>query len=72
MNNDAINMAISQLREFDKTLGYLRTYQKNEIALNVMLMDLVELCEYDNMEVPQHIADQVNKFKQSIKPETDD
>ena len=66
MKDQAIKMAIAQLREFDKTM---QRFKKNEISINVMLLDLVEICEYQKVNVPEHIVKHINKFKNQLKNE---
>lgn len=68
MKDQAIKMAISQLREFDKTI---QRFKKNEMSINVMLLDLVEICEYQKVDVPEHIVKHINKFKNQLKDEKD-
>lgn len=68
MKDQAIKMAISQLREFDKTI---QRFKKNEMSINVMLLDLVEICEYQKVDVPEHIVEHINKFKNQLKDEKD-
>jgi hypothetical protein len=64
MKDVAIKMAIAQLREYDKTI---QRFKKNETSINVMLLDLVEICEYQKVNVPEHIVNHVNKFKNQLK-----
>jgi hypothetical protein len=64
MKDVAIKMAIAQLREYDKTI---QRFKKNEASINVMLLDLVEICEYQKVNVPEHIVNHVNKFKNQLK-----
>jgi len=64
MKDQTIKMAIAQLREFDKTI---QRFKKNEVSINVMLLDLVEICEYQKVDVPEHIVNHVNKFKNQLK-----
>lgn len=64
MKDQAIKMAIAQLREFDKTM---QRFKKNEIHINVMLLDLVEICEYQKVDVPEHIVNHINKFKNQLE-----
>jgi len=68
MKDQAIKMAISQLREFDETI---QRFKKNEVSINVMLLDLVEICEYQKVNVPEHIVKHINKFKNQLKDEKD-
>ena len=64
MKDVAIKMAIAQLREYDKTI---QRFKKNETSINVMLLDLEEICEYQKVNVPEHIVNHVNKFKNQLK-----
>lgn len=64
MKDQAIKMAIAQLREFDKTM---QRFKKNEIHINVMLLDLVEICEYQKVDVPKHIVNHINNFKNQLE-----
>ena len=66
MKDQAIKMAIAQLREFDKTI---QRFKRNEVSINVMLLDLVEICEYQKVDVPEHIVKHINKFKNQLKNE---